>query len=72
MGIARRAAEHKVPVVVIAGGSEGEENAYSRGVSAVYTTSFGLQSLEEAKENIHKDLKRAVINAARLIDIKIQ
>ncbi len=71
MGIASRASGHGVPVVVISGGSEGEENAFSKGVSAVYTTSFGPQSLEEAKENIHKDLKRAVINAARLIDIII-
>ena len=71
MGIADRAKKKDVPVVVISGGSEQERNAYNRGVSAVYTTSFGPQSLEDAKNNIKRDLKRAVVNTARLIDINI-
>ena len=71
MGIADRARKKDVPVVVISGGSEQERNAYNRGVSAVYTTSFGPQSLEDAKNNIKRDLKRAVVNTARLIEINI-
>lgn len=71
MGIADRAKKKNVPVVVISGGSEQERNAYNRGVSAVYTTSFGPQSLEDAKKNVVRDLKRAVVNTARLIDINI-
>ncbi len=71
IGIARRASARGIPVIALCGGSRAEEGAYEEGVSAVFTTNFEPSSLDEAKDNVGRNLSRTVENISRLIETDI-
>ncbi len=66
-GVAARAAQKGVPVVVLAGSAEAVPGAYERGVTAVFSVQSAPRTLEEAMRRCAGDLREAAANLTRLI-----
>ena len=66
VGIARRA--EGVPVIAVVGSAlPGYEEAYSQGLTAVFTTNMQPVPFEQAAKEAHGSLEKTVDNIARII-----
>jgi len=66
VGISRRAAG--VPVIAVVGSAvPGYEEAYSQGLTAVFTTNMQPVPFEQAAACVHENLEKTIDNIARLI-----
>lgn len=67
-GVAKRAAAHDVPCVILSGAVDGDfSQLYSQGVTAVFSISPGPRTLTEAYAAVEDDLATAAENVVRLI-----
>ena len=72
-GVGRRAAAQGVPAVVISGAlHEGYEALYEQGISAFFSTTREVVTLEEALKQAEKNLRRTARDVFRLIKAVIQ
>jgi len=70
VGIARRTKPAGVPVIAVVGSmADGFEDAYSQGLTAVFSTNPLPQSMETATANAHKNLEITMDNIIRTIKI---
>lgn len=67
-GVGRRASRRNVPTIVISGSVEVEIDSLSDfGISAIFSTTHQLASLEDAIRKAEQNLSRAALNIFRLI-----
>lgn len=70
IGVAKRAKEEKVPVVVIAGGADsGIDNIYDLGIASVFTINKMPEAFETSRYKSVENMKFAVDNILRLIKV---
>jgi glycerate kinase len=68
-GVAKSAAAHDVPCVILSGAVDGDfSQLYSQGVTAVFSISPGPRTLTEAYAAVEDDLAAAAENVVRLIE----
>ncbi|GAA0316539.1 glycerate kinase [Bacillus carboniphilus] len=71
VGVAKRAARHKVPVIAIVGSiGEGAAEVYAHGVTAVLDIIPKPMSLEEAMDNASSLIEQAAENVMRVLSIE--
>ena len=65
-GIAGRLKNSEIPLVVLAGGDAEVSNAYSKGITAVFSIQHEPVAFSEAKEHSYEYLRRTAENVIRL------
>lgn len=71
IGVARRAQRQNVPVIAVVGDiAEGIEDAYSMGVSAIFSINRVAIARGEAKKRARDDMRKTMENILRLIRAK--
>ncbi len=65
-GIASRLKNSEIPLVVLAGGDAEVSNAYSKGITAVFSIQHEPVAFSEAKEHSYEYLRRTAENVIRL------
>ncbi|SKA82856.1 glycerate kinase [Thiothrix eikelboomii] len=70
IGVARRAKQHGVPVIALAGSiTAGAEAVYDQGIDAVFSIVPGVVTLPDALRDAEANLERTSIGLARVIKI---